>query len=409
MNLHHHKIKMVGRDPHESHRVATPLELLFDLTFVISFGFAASQLAHALAEGHFLAGLMAFGMASYAICLAWSNFSWFASAYDTDDWMFRVTTMVQMLGVLILSTGLPGMFLRVEKTLDMNSTVIVGGYVVMRIALVFQWLRAAQEDPTHRKTCLTYAAGILLAQVGWILRVFFDLPLVVSTLSFFVLVVLEFAGPYLAQRKFGEIPWHAHHIVERYSLFAIIALGEGIVGTVATLSAIIEQQGWTLDTAIVGFSGIGITFALWWIYFLIPSAHILHDKRERSLVWGFAQVILIISIVAIGAGLHVAAYFLEGKAHVSSLTTVAIVAVPVGVFLLTVYLLNYYLTSNCDRFHIWLLSATAIVFSAAFVAANMGASMASCLLILTLAPTVTVVGYEWKGYRRQSEMLAGSH
>lgn len=45
---------MSGRDPHEAHRVATPLELLFDLTFVISFGFAASQLAHALAEGHFL-------------------------------------------------------------------------------------------------------------------------------------------------------------------------------------------------------------------------------------------------------------------------------------------------------------------------------------------------------------------
>ena len=36
---------MSGRDPHESHRVATPLELLFDLTFVIAFGVAASQLA----------------------------------------------------------------------------------------------------------------------------------------------------------------------------------------------------------------------------------------------------------------------------------------------------------------------------------------------------------------------------
>ena len=41
---------MGGRDRHEAHRSATPLELLFDLTFVISFGLAASQLAHALAE-----------------------------------------------------------------------------------------------------------------------------------------------------------------------------------------------------------------------------------------------------------------------------------------------------------------------------------------------------------------------
>ena len=43
---------MSGRDPHEPHRVATPLELLFDLTFVIAFGVAASQLAHSLASGH---------------------------------------------------------------------------------------------------------------------------------------------------------------------------------------------------------------------------------------------------------------------------------------------------------------------------------------------------------------------
>ena len=50
--LHHHSRRMGGRDPHEAHRVATPLELLFDLTFVTAFGFAAAQLAHALAEGH---------------------------------------------------------------------------------------------------------------------------------------------------------------------------------------------------------------------------------------------------------------------------------------------------------------------------------------------------------------------
>jgi low temperature requirement protein LtrA len=48
---------MSGRDPHEPHRVATPLELLFDLTFVIAFGVAASQLAHMLASGHVGAGL----------------------------------------------------------------------------------------------------------------------------------------------------------------------------------------------------------------------------------------------------------------------------------------------------------------------------------------------------------------
>ena len=103
-----HRIRrMSGRDPHEPHRVATPLELLFDLTFVIAFGIAANEFAHEMAEGHIGAGLAAFAFATFAICLAWINFSWFASAYDTDDWIYRLMTMLQMVGVIILALGLP--------------------------------------------------------------------------------------------------------------------------------------------------------------------------------------------------------------------------------------------------------------------------------------------------------------
>ena len=108
-SLHHHSRRMGGRDRDEAHRAASPLELLFDLTFVVSFGLAASQFAHALAEGHYGTALLGFGFASFAICWAWINFSWFASAYDTDDWIFRVVTMVQMIGVLVLALGLPRM------------------------------------------------------------------------------------------------------------------------------------------------------------------------------------------------------------------------------------------------------------------------------------------------------------
>jgi hypothetical protein len=71
--LHHHSRPMGGRDPHEAHRVVTPLELLFDLTFVISFGLAPSQLAHALADGHYLTALLGFAFASFGICWAWTN------------------------------------------------------------------------------------------------------------------------------------------------------------------------------------------------------------------------------------------------------------------------------------------------------------------------------------------------
>ena len=46
---------------------------------------------------------------------AWINFSWFASAYDTDDWVYRLTTMVQMVGVIILALGVPQMFASIDK------------------------------------------------------------------------------------------------------------------------------------------------------------------------------------------------------------------------------------------------------------------------------------------------------
>ena len=102
--------KMAGRDPHEAHRVATSLELLFDLTFVIAFSEAGNAFAHLVMEGRLVPALMGFGFCTFAVCWAWVNFTWFASAYDTDDWVYRLTTMVQMLGVLVLAMGVPSVF-----------------------------------------------------------------------------------------------------------------------------------------------------------------------------------------------------------------------------------------------------------------------------------------------------------
>jgi low temperature requirement protein LtrA len=397
---------MRGRDRHEEHRVATPLELLFDLTFVIAFGQAASQLAHALAEGHYATALLGFGLASFAICWAWVNFSWFASAYDTDDWIFRIVTMVQMIGVLVFAIGLPRMFASLEEGEHFDLSVMVLGYVIMRVALVFQWLRAARQDPPRRRACLTYATAVSVAQLGWAALIFVELSIAVAFSLSLLLVLVELAGPVVAERKDGGTPWHAHHIVERNCLFAIIALGEGVVGTVAALSAVIEQQGWTLDVALVGIAGTGLTFGIWWVYYVLPSAPVLHAHRDRSFVWGYSQMLLVTSIVATGAGLHVAANFIEHKAHIGPLATVLTVAVPVGVFLGLIYTLYYYLVRQFNPFHLWLLSATAGVVAVAVGAAMSGVSMAVCLVILMFAPAVTVVGYEVRGYRHQADSLA---
>src|ERR671921_240243 len=75
-------------------------------------------------DPHVAAGVLGFLFAMFAICWAWINFSWFASAFDTDDWIYRVTTMVQMIGVVVLALGLPAMFASIEEGEQVHNEVM---------------------------------------------------------------------------------------------------------------------------------------------------------------------------------------------------------------------------------------------------------------------------------------------
>ncbi|HEX2185634.1 MAG TPA: low temperature requirement protein A, partial [Chloroflexota bacterium] len=153
---------MRGRDPAEDGRGSTPLELLFDLVVVVAVALAAERLHHALVEGVGAAALVSFVMVFFAIWLAWMNFTWFASAYDTDDVVYRLGVLVIMTGALVLAAGVPRAFDQRDFTLA------VTGYVIMRIALVTQWIRVAIDDAPRRKTARRFAIGVTAVQVGWL-------------------------------------------------------------------------------------------------------------------------------------------------------------------------------------------------------------------------------------------------
>jgi low temperature requirement protein LtrA len=154
---------MTARAIDEPHRASSQLELLFDLTFVVAVAAVTAQFAHHIAEGRAVAGLVPFLQVFFAVWWAWMNFTWFASSYDTDDVPYRLLTMVQMAGVLVLAAGVPA----AAGRSDYRAVAI--GYLVMRFALVVQWLRAGAEDPAGRRTALRYALGIAVAQAAWIL------------------------------------------------------------------------------------------------------------------------------------------------------------------------------------------------------------------------------------------------
>jgi low temperature requirement protein LtrA len=394
-SLNHRLRRMTGRDPNEQHRAATPLELLFDLTFVVAFGLAADQLAHLLAEGHFVAGITGFVLAMVSVTWAWTNCTWFASAYDTDDWVSRVATMVQMVGVLILALGLPEMFHSIDAGEVLHNDVMVAGYVVIRLALVTQWLRAARHDPSRRRASLATAWVIALAQVGWIaILMLRTAPLVVLLPVIAIVILLDFFSP-----------WHAHHLAERYGLLTIIALGESIFGTIASVSAIVEEEGWSTEAIIVIVAGTALTFGMWWVYFIAPSGIILHRYRHRGLAVSYAHLLLYTSIGATGAGLHVAAYLIEGDAHISEVAAVLTVVIPVLIYVLTVFALYSYLVSAIDPFHGALVAGTVALLGLSVVLVGLGMTMGVSLLIAAAAPLVTVIGYETLGYRHEEAAL----
>lgn len=396
---------MNGRDPEESHRSATPLELLYDLTLVVAFSQAGTQAAHLLELGHWGAAIGAFSFSVFAICWAWINYSWLASAFDNDDIFFRVATMVQMMGVLVLALGLPQMFLSIDEGVYVDNSVVVAGYVIMRISTIALWLRVALHNPRRRGSALMYAGLIAIGQVGWIIQIFVDPPLIATAWIVVGLATFEMLTPVIAERLGAGTPWHAHHIAERYGLLVIITLGEVVFGTILAVSAVVQEQAWSVEAVLVAFGGTALAFGLWWVYFMTPSGEVLARHRERGFMWGYGHMVVFGSIVATGTGLHVAATVIEDTAHVGAFAAILTVVVPVGIFTIALFTLYSLLLRQFDPYHLLLFVGAVLVLAASAGAVVAGASIGVGIAIAACSPVVVIVGFETVGHRHQEAAL----
>ena len=398
----HGLTRMGGRDAGESGRVASPLELLFDLVFAAAFGVLGIQFAHGVAAGHLAPALGAFFFGGVAIVWAWINYTWFASAFDTDDWLFRVLTLVQMAGVIVLAIGLPAVFASLEHGGEFDNRVMVAGYIVMRVALLCQWLRAAR-DPKYRTVALTYITFIAIAQVGWTILAWMPLSIGGALVGALVCWLIELAGPVVAERK-GEVhgggstPWHPHHIAERYALLTIIALGETVIGTLDAAAKVSEAEGWSAASITVVGAGIVLTFALWWTYFLVPSAAVLAAHPRRAFVWGYGHAFIFLSIAAVGASLHMIGYLYDDHYHLAVSTVVACIAGSVIVFGVALYLLDTWLV-RAVNINLWVQIPTIGLPLSGYLLSVWGQPLWLCLLVVAAGPVVVVVSYEVGGWR----------
>ncbi|WP_128980519.1 low temperature requirement protein A [Streptomyces roseicoloratus] len=325
-------LPLTARSREEAHRAATPLELFFDLCFVVAVAQAGAELVHAVAEGHAGTGILNYAMVFWAIWWAWMNFTWFASAYDNDDVLYRVVTLVQIAGVLILAAGVSRAFE------DHDFLVVYIGYLVMRLALSTQWLRAAHHatDPAERTMCRRYAGGVAACQIGWTALLF--VPEDGRPWVFLVMALAEMAVPVYAEKDVTT-HWHPHHIAERYGLFTIIVLGETIAAaTVAVKSGVAENDALG-EVLPIAAGGLLIVFAAWWIYFVVPAHDRLASNRQGFL-WGYGHYLIFTSAAAIGAGIEIAVEQAVGEAHITTLAASSAVTIPAAVFLLCVWLLH---------------------------------------------------------------------
>jgi low temperature requirement protein LtrA len=336
MQLH---VRMAPRDPAEPHRVATPLELFLDLAFVVAVAQAASGLEHGLVSGHPGDALSTFPLIFFAIWWAWMNFAWFASAYDSDDAAYRLATFVEMTGVLIMAAGIPRAFD------EQDFAVVTIGYVVMRLALVTQWLRVAASYPAGRRTALRYAAGVALVQLGWVLRLVVPDGLWVP--SSLLLIVGELTVPVWAETA-GRTSWHARHMVERYGLFTIIVLGESVLSSTVAVQAALDDNSRFADLATVVVGGLLTVFSMWWIYFDLPTERLMARARRefdghgsQAFVWGYGHYVVFAAVAATGAGLAVAVAQAAERSELSDAQAGLASSVPVAVYILAVWGLHY--------------------------------------------------------------------
>ena len=330
---------MLNRTPVEDHRPASPLELFFDLCFVVAIAQAASGLHHTLDENHVGQGITGFLLVFFGIWWAWINFTWFASSYDNDDPLYRLAVFVQVAGVLVLAAGTPRAFA------DRDFGVVVLGYVIMRLALVSLWLRAAHDDPQRRTTDLRYAGGIVILQLCWIAML--AVPERWTVPAFIVLAVAEMSVPVIAERA-EPLGWHPGHIAERYGLFTIIVLGESVLAATVAIQEALDAGSAVDELVVVASAALMIVCSMWWIYFEQPSEQYVEEVRDdfgrgatfRSFRWGYGHYFVFAAAAAVGGGIAVVVDQTLHHAEISARAAALSVSLPAAVYVASVWALH---------------------------------------------------------------------
>ncbi len=263
MSTHASRRPHLGATRRESETV-TPLELFFDLVFVLALTQATQLMAdeptwQGLGKGVLLLGVMWW---------SWVGYAWLTSLIDPEEGAVRLVMAAAIAALLICSLCMPEAF-------NDEGLLFAIAYAVVRISHIGLFVLGSRDDPNLRSSVIglavSTAIGITLLTVasqtdGWPQAGLWALAL-----------LLDAGGPFF----FGSEGWKLapKHFAERHGLILIIALGESIVAIG------IGVEGIELDPPVITAAvlGVGLSFALWWMYFDVV-AKVAERRLENAAV-----------------------------------------------------------------------------------------------------------------------------
>jgi low temperature requirement protein LtrA len=277
----------------EGERV-TPLELFFDLVFVLAITECTTLMSHHPTWAGLGQGLLVLGV----LWWAWASYAWLTSVIDPEAGAVRLVFFAAMAAMLIAAIAVPEAF----GDLALVFALSIGIFRVAHIAL---FTIASADDENLRRS--TIGLGISTAVAVTLLTAASAFDGVPQAALWVLALALDFGGPYV----FGEEGWQLvpGHFAERHGLIIIIALGESIVEIGTGAAGHLD-----LGIGVAAVLGVGVVAALWWVYFdvvALVSARRLGEAEQGAAQnalardsYTYLHVFLVAGIVLVAFGLE---------------------------------------------------------------------------------------------------------
>jgi len=225
----------------------TPLELFFDLVFVLALTQCTQLMSADPTWGGLAQGLLALGV----LWWAWVGYAWLTSVVDPEDDAVRGVIFLAMAAFLVVALCVPQSFG------DLGLTFALA-YGVVRVAHIGLFLLASRDDPDLRKSVVGLAWSTAIGS-GVLVGASFVDGFAQGAL-WGLAIALDMGGPYF----FGAEGWKLvpAHFAERHGLIIIIALGESIVAIGLGVGGDL-----TFGQGAAAVVGMGLAAAMWWLYF----------------------------------------------------------------------------------------------------------------------------------------------